>query len=398
MMNLDVVAKLFLALALSVVVACGGDDEVLPDAGGTIADAAVGIDADPNAPDAEPTATAYALATDFDTVGVLSTIDIPGLQVTQNAIAGVASPDAVIRQIGDLVYILNRFGGASVDNVTIIDPATNQLVTQISTGDNTNPQDVARVGDKLYVAALNSADIIVLDATDAGATPTKIDLSSLDLSGDGNPDPSAIALVGDTLFVALEHLEYVSEFDVPSRGGTVAMIDTKNDTLLGSIELANDNPLGFFAHDGDDLLIATVNRFPPFGGKEPFTGCVERITTSGTPAAAGCVIDAAGMGGYATDIEVADGAIWLTVTTSTSFDASRVLVTDSNGTITTEMFSSAGQGPIDIAICPTGHVVTNDSTFGASGYRVYTADGQELTTDALDIGVPHSFQNAVICR
>ena len=63
--------------------------------------------------------------------------------------AGAALGDPVLRYIDGKVYVINRFGS---NNVTILDGKTLcSSIEQISTGANSNPQDVAVVGNKLYV-------------------------------------------------------------------------------------------------------------------------------------------------------------------------------------------------------------------------------------------------------
>src|SRR5690606_37442985 len=118
---------------------------------------------------------------------------------TQNAVAGVASTDPVVRRHGDRLYIINRFGA---DNVTVLDAGTLELVAQISTGPGSNPQDVAVDGDLLYVATMAGDGVAILDLTDpdAGVIDT-IDLSPLD-SAEDTPNCQTLALRGRHLMVA----------------------------------------------------------------------------------------------------------------------------------------------------------------------------------------------------
>ncbi|HYU16907.1 MAG TPA: hypothetical protein VEL05_12570, partial [Candidatus Acidoferrum sp.] len=95
--------------------ACGDDDS---SGDGSLADA--------GGPDAAPaTATAFAVATDFENAGVASTVAIPALDVAKNAIEGVASIDPVVRRLGDRLFIVNRLGQ---DNVTVLDSSPLGLV------------------------------------------------------------------------------------------------------------------------------------------------------------------------------------------------------------------------------------------------------------------------------
>ena len=95
-----------------------------------------GADAGPPAPDggdgsATDRSTAFAVATDFVATGIASTIAIPSLDVSPNAVDGVASTDPVVRHQDGRLYVINRFGQ---DNVTVLEAATLQLIGQVSTG------------------------------------------------------------------------------------------------------------------------------------------------------------------------------------------------------------------------------------------------------------------------
>ena len=328
--------------------------------------------------DGDGEATIWAVGTDFSTAGVLSRVDLPSLTVTQDAVVGVASTDPVVRSYGGLLYIVNRFG---FDNVTIVDPASGQLVEQISTGNGTNPQDVAVKGDKLYVAALGSAGVVVLDTANPSAAPTTIDLSSYD-TNDGIPDAGSVYLVGDTLFVTLQLLD--DQFT--SHGGKVVLIDTTDDTVVGDFDLTYHNPIGLLQPHGDELIVATTEDFGAGNG------CVERIATGATPASAGCLIENGDLGGYPGAYRSGGASAWVTV--NTSFTEAKLVAVDASGAISATA-TDAGQQPTDMTVCPTGHVVVGDTTGG--GLRVYDADGAELTTEVLDIGQPPVFVNGLVC-
>src|SRR5690606_4603267 len=103
--------------------------------------------------------------------GIVSSLDIMKLDMRQNLVASAAQGDPVLRHIGDKLYIVNRFGS---NNVTILDAKTMQFEEQISTGASSNPQDVAVVGDKLYVPAMGTTGVVVL--TRGSTATTTIDL------------------------------------------------------------------------------------------------------------------------------------------------------------------------------------------------------------------------------
>lgn len=369
--------SLALALFLVVVAAACGDDEYgsrNPDAGGSAADAAV------DQPDAMPTATAFAVAGDFTGTGVASSIAVPSLEVTANAIAGVAADDTVVRYYGGRLYIINRLDH---DNITIVDPAGPTLVSQISTGAGSNPQDVAVDGDTLYVAALGTAGVLVLDASNpTGGVVSTIDLSSLDVA-DGIPDCHSLYLVDGTLFVSCGLLDSF----VAAGPGAVAVIDTSDDSHTGTLRLSTNNPFGRFTLAGTELLIATV---PSFG--DLTQGCVEAISTGATPAATGCKIQHSATGGFVSAMAYHDGTGTLYLAVTEAFGTDGALFSYRGDTLSSGSITPAAHIPGDVAVCPTGHVIYADG----GGYRVLDADGTELTTELLDIGLP-PVTGGVVC-
>ncbi len=355
--------------------ACGdASDEVLPDANSIQADAAAGIDAS-QADAMAPADRGYAVGTDFSTSGVLSAVDVAGRSVTTNVVAGVASTDPVLRYYNGKLYVINRFGA---DNITVVDPSTNQLIEQISTGSGTNPQDVAVKGNKIYVAALGSGDIIILDESNPSATPATIDISSYDT--DGIPDASSMYLVGDNLFVSLGHLDLCFS----STDGTVLVIDTTTDMVRTQLDLTHNNPFGTFTYNetSSELLIATTD----FGTG----GCIQRIQTT-APYTIDCLVDNATLGGYPGRIEVHNDKVWVSV--NTSFTEAHVVDLDGSTPNSTPL-TPANQQVTDFAVCPSGAIITADQTNG--GLHIYEG-GSEVTTSALNIGLPPAFGNGIVC-
>lgn len=352
--------RLSILILACAAIACGGDD------GGGGGDG---------------TARLLVLGTDFSTTGIASTVDIPSLEVTQNAIDGVASTDPVVRRVGDELFIVNRFGA---DNLTVIDPDTLTLVTQVSTGNGSNPQDVAAAGDKLYVAALGSEGVLVFDAGDLSAGPTStIDLSSLD-PDDNLPNCATLRVAGGRLYVACQILDDNDAFLTPRGPGKIAVIDPADDSLVTSFDLQNANPFGFMHEFGTELVVATV---PSFG--DLTQGCVEQIATGDTPSSR-CVIDNVDLMGYASSIEALDGTRLL-ISVTEGFDADDfgplgyLVQYDLAASSDPSPMTPSDQRPFDAVECPSGHIAVADA---AGGIRIYDEAGTELTDEPLDIGLP----------
>ncbi len=376
-------------LALALLAACGDNLAALPE--GTVADAGGGTEPDAAAtPDSGPTtATAFAVATDFATTGVASTISIPELTLTVPAVEGVASTDPVARLQGDRLFVVNRFGQ---DNITILDPARLTLIDQISTGAGSNPQDVARVGDRLYVAALAAPGLLVIDLTrpDKGVVDT-IDLSRLDPK-DGLPDCASVVAVGDQIVAVCSVLD---EAFTPRGPGQIALI--AGGVVVDTVSMTQVRPFGLAqaAPAGDSVLITTVLDFADLDA-----GCVESIAVGkGTLEASGCLVDNADLGGMVSALawNPAGDGIWMTVTTSfdeKDFGPHGDLVSLPAGGEPARVDLPEEVRPMDLAVCPTGHLVISDAT---RGVRVLAPGAErELTSVPLDIGLP-PVSNGLVC-
>jgi hypothetical protein len=369
--------------------ACGGEDEnILPTIDGPVQDidAPSGIDAPgPVKP------TAVAVTGDFSVTGVFSAIDVADRDVTANALAGVAGGEPWIRKFGNELFIVNRAGG---NNVTIVGTSPFRFVDQFGTGGGSNPQDVAVVGDKLYVPVFDAmGGLKVINRTTR--VVTSISLAALD--SDMVPNCISAVAVGTKVFVACEILDATY---TPRGPGKIAVIDSATDTLSSSFELANNNPFGRFITTpaagmfGGDLLIPTAPSLTNYT-----TGCLERVSTGATPAAHGCAATNAALGGYVSGGEAAvdGGKLWIAVVAlnpdfSNNFGQLRSITSGELGPVV----SAAGAFIAGAATCPGGHVVAADTTFGAAGVRIF--DGAtETTTTPLDVGRPVNAPNGLVC-
>lgn len=342
---------------------------------------------------AQGSATVFAVATDFMTTGVATTIAVPELDVTVGAVDGVASTDPVVRLHDDRLFIVNRFGQ---DNITVLEADDLTLVAQLSTGAGTNPQDVAVLDDFLYVAALNTPDVLVLDLErpDDGVIDT-IDLSDLDAE-DGLPDCLSIVAVGERLVVSCGILD----LDFQPRGPAVAaIIDGASRTLVDEVALSQARPVGLAqpSPGRPGVLVSTVDDFSsPAAG-----GCVEEIVLDGDVPSAGCLVENADLGGFASALapDLAGDRLWMTVVTSfdpTDFGAYGELVSvpAAGGDLQRHEMAEEAR-PMDLALCPTGHLAVSDAIRGVRILEPEAVD--ELTTGTpLDLGLP-PVSNGLVC-
>ena len=378
---MKVTPLILLALGLF---ACSSDSD--PAEG---ADAGRNADAAPGAADASlPSATIIAVGGDYAGNGVLTTIKIPEMEVTVNAVAGVVGGDPVVRALGDRLVILDRFGG---DSVTVLDRDLG-LVGQVTTGTGSNPQDVAIIGTKLYIAALDATGILVVDLADIGGGVTKtIDLSALD-TDDGVPDCNSIYAVDTRLYVACQILN--RDTFAPRGIGKVAVVDTSDDSLELTLDLGSSNPFARFQPlPGGDLVLSTAPG-AIFGGTND-AGCLEQISTAGTPSVLGCRSENSVRNSYPSEVMTVGNNVYFV--NVISFTESTILINSSAGETVADL--SVGTNIGGLTKCPTGHMVVADNTDGARGLRVFDESGTALNASPIDVGWSPFFAplNSTIC-
>lgn len=352
------------SLAVSILAAaCGGNAASSPDAGG--ADAQV------------LPSRAVIVAGDFTTTGMLSTFDPATREVKMNVGPAMAvGNDPMLRHWGNELFIVNR----AENNITILDDQSLALHEQLGTGADSNPQDVAVVGSKLYVPTYKTKGVTVL--TRGSTATTVIDLSAD--APDGTPECNSAITVGTDVYVSCELLQGFAA-TVP---GKVYVIDSKTDKLkaAATITLVHKNPFGLFeqvpagAPHGGELVLATVNDFV-----EP--GCLERFAPGA--AASSCWLTAEALKGYAsrTSFQVTPEAEITFFAVPGTAPAADLLAYD----MASELLWAGAINPTtqviaDVTVCPSGDTVVYDGAATASGLRVYT-NGVERTTAALPIGI-----------
>jgi len=356
--------------------------------------AACGDNLEPLSPDAAPPANPLAVAVsgDFNVTGVLSTVDVVTHRARPNALAGVAGGDPYLRRHGSELFIVNRDRG---ENVTVLAGSPLALVDQYPTGAGSNPQDVAPVGDKLYVPALGTAGLVVIDRATRRATVLAIP----GIDPDNKPDCISAYPVGTRVYVACGVLDATF---TPRGPGKIAVIDTTRDVVESTFDLPATNPQGLIVDSapaatwGGDLLVPTVPSFTDIR-----SGCLARVRTTGTPGANGCAVSNLELGGYVSRAAMsADGGrLWVAATVFSqdfSVQTGRLLAYDPVRGELDPPVSPATQLVLDVATCPDGRVVASDATMDGSGLRIFH-DGVEETSDAIDIGRPVSPGNGLAC-
>lgn len=314
--------------------------------------------------------------------GVMASLDMETTAVTQGvAPNGAVGDDPMIRRFGDELFVVNRADG---NNVTILDAITLAPVEQLATGAGSNPQDVAVIGDQLYIPALGTPGVVVVER--GTGTTRQIDLSALD-AVDGLPDcVSAIAL-GTRVVVACGLLDNF----VANTPGVIAVIDTAAGDAVTTFELLHRNPFGVFERTPDDhLVIPTVPDFVDFS-----TGCLEEVDVAARTST--CAISNQDIGGFAGRVDFDGDDMYFAVA---SFGAEGAIgnvqkldrVTGSH----TGALTPSSQVVVDFSICPGNQLVVADATQAANGLRVYVDDA-EVTAAPLPIGLAPASNHGISC-
>jgi len=254
-------------------------------------------------------------------------------------------------------------------------------------------------GNKLYVATFQGKGLSLL--TRGSTTATPIELPADD--PDGEPNCNSIFVVDRTLYVSCELFD--DNFS-PRGPGRVYIVDAATGAVKPdlTVTLARQNPFGLFeqipagAPHAGDLLISAVGDFTPA------SGCIERVATRPAPADAGCVLEYAAVGGYATRVafDVAPGVAMMWAAVATPAPPPIYARGDLRGydlmlgSLWDAPISPSSQAVADVAQCPTGEVVVLDATMNANGFRVYE-NGVEKTTEPMPIGLGSFSAHGLVC-
>ncbi len=353
-------------------------------------------------PDAHGTSgpIAIAVASVYGTpTGILSKLDVDALMMQTNLAAGVVKGDPILRRIDDMLYVINR----DVHSITMLDARTLVPIDEVAVGgigEAPNPWDVAVVGNKLFVPALDTNGVVVI--TRGSNERTTIDLRNvLECKAPCLPRCESAYAVGNDVYVACGLL--TEDFKPTGNGnGKIAVIDGITNTVRPTaIEMPAKNPQNLIVRTpvasefAGDLLIPTADY------KTATNGCLVRVTPGPNPSAT-CAIQHIDLQGTATHVDVIETSsplLLLSVTSNFTFGSEdgqlRVFDLES-----LQLWSGSISPPTqvinDVAACPNGKIVVADKS-GSGGLRTYSASAGELTSTALSIGLPPGGGNQLAC-
>jgi len=327
---------------------------------------------------------AYVITTDFATGG-MSALNASTYAATNDVAA--AHSDARVRWFQDQVYVINRLGA---DNIHILNGTTYAHVFQFSTGNGSNPADIALVSpSKAYITRYELSALLVANPQ-TGATITTISLASF-ADADGIPEMDHMALWGPWLFVSVQRLNRNAGF-TPTDRSEVVVIDTRTNQVVDldsglpgvqGITLAAKNPVTAFALDreGRRLLIGCA------GAYGALDGAIVAIDPE-THQSLGAVATETALGGEISDVEWYSATRSFAIVSDLSFNTKLIRWNPTTGAATGTIFNPGGFSLPDCAVDGTGRLWLCHNDFTNPGVRVYSCDTDALLSGPISTGLP----------
>jgi DNA-binding beta-propeller fold protein YncE len=335
---------------------------------------------------------AYVTATDW-TTGTLGAVTLASRAVSAD-VASIHS-DATLRWWGGKLYVVNRYGQ---DNIQVIDPAQGYAtLRQFSTGNGSNPQDIAVVSaTKAYVTCLALSQVLIVNPS-AGTVTGSIPLTAF-ADGDGPPDAARMAIADGCLFVALQRLVNFA----PAETSMVALIDLATDALIDNdlarpgiqgIPLTGRNPVTTFELDpyGRRLLIGCAGAYGVNdGGVEAIPLPASGVVTAGSRlASSGFIITEQALGGDVSDIAFLSPTHAYAIVSDASYNASVVSWSPASGQKLATVFAPGGFSLADMtASVARDELWVSDNDPYSPGLRVFRCSTEALIAGPLPTGLP----------
>lgn len=318
---------------------------------------------------------AFVVTTDFET-GLFATIDLT--TQTASSTTGSIHSDAVPVVYNDLVFVINRFGQ---DNIQIIDPSAGfATVTQYSTGNGSNPHDMAFVSaDKAYISLYELSTILIVNPM-TGEQLGTIDLSSLNDS-DGVPEVDALHIVGNTLYASLQRLDR-NNFFAPTGPSFVIAVDTATDLITDIIPVEINPFTDFVELPNGNLLLGSSGQFGVVND-----GGINVIDTSNNTNSV--IISDLELEGDINQIVMIDDTKGYALINDASFNTQVVSFDIDSGLKTGTVLDSQGFIIGNIAVNSSMEVYVSWRDNENPGVRIF--DGitdSEITTSPIDVGLP----------
>lgn len=331
---------------------------------------------------------AVIATTDYSSGG-LSSLDL-GTNTAANDHLVIHS-DAAVRVYRDRVYVLNRLGQ---DNVIVLDPGDFATpLTQYSTGNGSNPQDIAFISEeKAYISLYERSQLLIVNPT-TGDSLGSVDLSTF-ADADGLPEVSQLAVYGGYLFAACQRLDRENGW-VPTGFSAIAVVDVTSDLLVDAdpeaegvqgIAMANRNPAGAVQRGGKWFLSA-VNSY-----SDLTDGGIEMIDL-GTLRSEGVVLDEAAAGGNLGALAMTSESDGYAVVTDESFANSVKRLDLATQSVSQGLDGLSGGFAPALGVFGRSLYVLDQGSPGdpaSAGIRVYDVSTDALVAGPIGTGLPPS--------
>ena len=257
----------------------------------------------------------------------VSVIDTATNEVVTNVSVGDYPDGVAVTPDGTRVYVANEFG----KTVSVIDTATNTIAATVNI-DHPGGVAVTPDGSKVYVANFNSSNVSVINTTNNSVETTVPVLL---------PTPTGIAITPDGKKVYVAH-----------QFGGISVIDTTTNTVTG-IDTEGTGGLTGLAvtPDGKNLYVAAG-----------FTGVIDVINTTSN------------------NVTILEGFFWDPFGLAVTPDGTKVYVTEigRNNVAVIDTDTNKVVTNVTVGVQPKGVAVTPDGT------RIYVANNDNNTVSVID--------------
>jgi len=326
---------------------------------------------------------AFIATTDY-VAGSLASMDTTKkLNVSKNLLT--IHQDSVVKSYAGKIYVVQRLGA---DSILVINPkAPGQTLTEYSTGNGSNPQDMEfKNSRKAYISLLGENNLLVVNPQN-GNILKKIDLSEF-ADGDGIVEMSEMVMVNNYLYVSLQRLENFSAENT----SLVVVIDTKTDKIIDldsstpgnqAIELKGRNPVNMVYNVETGKIYLSLsgkyNTADDFGGIE--------VINPETNTSEGILIKDEDLGGVPGPLAIKSSKLGYVAVSDENYIYSVIPFNPSTGKIFKKL-NDTGSGYIPvIAIDSKGFLYVADQTPENPGIRIFNTKKNKLVKGPIDVGL-----------
>ena len=299
--------------------------------------------------------------------------------------------DAVVRTYRDKVYVLNRLGQ---DNVIVLNGDDLQTpLTQYSTGNGTNPHDIAFVSEeKAYISRYGRTHLLVVNPVTGDSLGT-VDLSTF-ADADGLPETSQLAVHGAHLFAACHRLDRENGW-VPTEFSAIAVVDVTSDQLVDvdpdaegtqGIVMTGSNPAGA-ALRGSRWYLSAVNTYTDLTD-----GGIEVIDLANLRSE-GIVLDETTAGGNPGSLVMTSESHGYAVITDENFVNSVKRLDLATQSVSPGLEGLSGGFVPGLGLFGTRLFVLDQGSFAdpaSAGVNVYDVNSNDLLAGPISMGLPPS--------